>query len=133
MQYLTEKDITTLNVYVISMYSPKEQMGVKDPDTLNILANASKQYVFRETIEPILELESARLVRCLLKKHVFFNGNKRTALISLAVLLNINGYQLTVSNEEAADYMVKVITDDLQEVDISKWIEVNIKPIVNKL
>lgn len=29
MQFLTEKDITTLNVYVINKYSPNEKIGRK--------------------------------------------------------------------------------------------------------
>lgn len=129
MQYLTEKDIITLNVYVISNYSPKEQQGVKDPNALNMLVNMPKQYVFGKEIYETLELKAASLVYNLVQKHVFFNGNKRTALISLGVFLNMNGYQLTVSNIEAADYMVEIATEDLQESDIEKWIHVNIKRI----
>jgi len=129
MQYLTEKDIITLNVYVISKYSPKEQQGVKDPNALNMLVNMPKQYVFGKELYSTLELKAASLVYNLVQKHVFFNGNKRTALISLGVFLNMNGYQLTASNIEAADYMVEIATDDLQESDIEKWIHVNIKRI----
>ena len=129
MQYLTEKDIITLNVYVISKYSPKEQHGVKDPNALNMLVNMPKQYVFGKELYDTLELKAASLVYNLVQKHVFFNGNKRTALISLGVFLNMNGYQLTASNIEAADYMVEIATDDLQESDIGKWIHVNIKRI----
>ncbi|QJE26598.1 type II toxin-antitoxin system death-on-curing family toxin [Staphylococcus caprae] len=132
MQYLTEKDIITLNVYVISKYSPKEQQGVKDPNALNMLVNMPKQYVFGHEVYDTLELKAASLVYNLVQKHVFFNGNKRTALLSLGVFLNMNGYQLTASNIEAADYMVKIATNDLQESDIEKWIKGHIKPIDNK-
>lgn len=40
MLYLTEKDIITLNIYVINKYS------LKEPTTLNMLVNAPKQHVF---------------------------------------------------------------------------------------
>lgn len=36
IQYLTEKDIITLNIYVINKYSPNEQIGVKEPNALNM-------------------------------------------------------------------------------------------------
>lgn len=123
MQYLTEKDIITLNVYVINKYSPKEQMGVKEPSALNMLVNSPKQYVFGEEQYPTIELKAANLVRNLVQKHVFYNGNKRTALIALVVFLKVNGCQFNASNEEAADYMVKIATDDLQESDIELWLK----------
>jgi death-on-curing protein len=123
MQYLTEKDIITLNVYVINKYSPNEQIGVKEPNALNMLVNAPKQCVFGEEQYPTLELKAANLVRNLVQKHVFYNGNKRTALMTLVVFLKMNGYQFNASNEEVADYMVKIATDDLQEADIKQWIK----------
>ncbi|GEQ06597.1 type II toxin-antitoxin system death-on-curing family toxin [Staphylococcus gallinarum] len=123
MQYLTEKDIITLNVYVINKYNPNEQIGVKETTALNMLINAPKQYVIGEEQYPTLELKAANLVRNLVQKHVFYNGNKRTALMILVVYLKMNGYQFNASNEEAAYYMVKIATDYLQEADIEQWIE----------
>lgn len=122
MRYLTEKEIITLNVYVIDKYSPKEQIGVKEPTALNMLVNAPQQYVFGREQYPSIELKAANLVRNLVKKHVFYNGNKRTALMTLVVFLKMNGYQFNVDNDEAVEYMVKIATDDLQEADIEQWI-----------
>lgn len=70
MRYLTEKEIITLNVYVIEKYSPKE------PTELNMLVNAPQQYVFGREQYLTIELKAANLVRNLVKKHVFYNGNK---------------------------------------------------------
>ena len=117
MQYLTEK----YDHYVISKYSPKEQHGVKGPNVLNMLVNILKQYVFGKEIYSTLELKAASLVRILVQKHVFFNANKRMALISLGAFLNINGYQLTIINTEATD--CKIATDDLEEEIISQWVK----------
>lgn len=43
--------------------------------------------------------------------------------MTLVVYLKINGYQFHASNEESADYMVKIATDDLQESDIEQWVK----------
>ncbi|MCD8898524.1 type II toxin-antitoxin system death-on-curing family toxin [Mammaliicoccus sciuri] len=122
MHYLTEKDIITLNIYVINKYSPKEQIGVKEPTALNMLVNAPKQYVFGQEQYPTIELKGANLVRNIVKKHVFHNGNKRTAFISLIVFLELNGYKFMVSNKEAVNYMVKLATKDINEGEIAVWI-----------
>lgn len=122
MRYLTEKEIITLNVYVIEKYSPKEHIGVKEPTALNMLVNAPQQYVFGSEQYPTIELKAANLVRNLVKKHVFYNGNKRTALMTMIVFLKVNGYQFNVTNDEAVEYMVRIATEDLQEADIEQWI-----------
>lgn len=122
MLYLTEKDIITLNIYVINKYSPKEQIGVKEPTALNMLVNAPKQHVFGQEQYPTIQLKAANLVRNLVKKHVFHNGNKRTAFMALIVFLELNGYKFVVSNKEAVNYMVKLATDDINEGEIALWI-----------
>lgn len=127
MRYLTEKEIITLNVYVIEKYSPKEPIGVKEPTALNMLVNAPQQYVFGSEQYPTIELKAANLVRNLVKKHVFYNGNKRTALMTMIVFLKVNGYQFNVTNDEAVEYMVRIATEDLQEADIEQWIKAYIK------
>lgn len=124
MFYLTEKDIITLNIYVINKYSPKEQIGVKEPTALNMLVNAPKQHVFGQEQYPTIELKAANLVRNLVKKHVFHNGNKRTAFMALIVFLELNGYKFKVSNKEAVNYMVKLATEDINEDEIALWISV---------
>lgn len=123
MRYLTEKEIITLNVYVIEKYSPKEPIGVKEPTALNMLVNAPKQYVFGHEQYPTIELKAANLVRNLVKKHVFYNGNKRTALMTLIVFLKVNSYQFHATNNEAIEYLVRIATEDLQEADIEQWIK----------
>lgn len=122
MYYLTEKDIITLNIYVINKYSPKEQIGVKEPTALNMLVNAPKQHVFGREQYPTIELKGANLVRNIVKKHVFYNGNKRTAFMALIVFLELNGYKFMVSNKEAVNYMVKLATEDINEDEIAVWI-----------
>ncbi|AVO03445.1 death-on-curing protein (plasmid) [Staphylococcus simulans] len=129
MRYLTEKEIITLNVYVIEKYSPKEPIGIKEPTALNMLVNAPKQYVFGHEQYPTIELKAANLVRNLVKKHVFYNGNKRTALMTLIVFLKVNNYQFTATNNEAIEYLVRIATEDLQEADIEQWIKNHISHI----
>lgn len=124
MFYLTEKDIITLNIYVINKYSPKEQIGVKEPTALNMLVNSPKQHVFGQEQYPTIELKAANLVRNLVKKHVLHNGNKRTAFMALIVFLELNGYKFKVSNKEAVNYMVKLATEDINEDEIALWISV---------
>lgn len=127
IRYLTEKEIITFNIYVIQKYSPKEPIGVADATALNMLVNAPKQYVFGIEQYPTLTLKASNLFRNLVKKHVFYNGNKRTAFMCLNIFLNLNGYELEVNIKEAIDFTVMIATHDLQENDIEKWLLKHIK------
>ncbi|MDK7284468.1 type II toxin-antitoxin system death-on-curing family toxin [Staphylococcus pettenkoferi] len=123
MRYLTEKDIITLNVYIIKTYSPNEQIGVREPNALNMLVHAPQQHVFDKEQYPTISLKTANLVRNLVKKHVFYNGNKRTAFMVMLVFLKLNGYRFTIDDDKAVAYMVRIATDNLQEQQIATWIE----------
>lgn len=127
IRYLTEKEIITFNIYVIQKYSLKETIGVVDATALNMLVNAPKQYVFGIEQYPTLALKASNLFRNLVKKHVFYNGNKRTAFMCLNIFLNLNGYELEVNTKEAIDFTVMIATHDLQEDDIEQWILKHIK------
>ncbi|WP_394877506.1 type II toxin-antitoxin system death-on-curing family toxin [Mammaliicoccus lentus] len=122
IRYLTEKEIITFNIYVIQKYSLKETIGVVDATALNMLVNAPKQYVFGIEQYPTLALKASNLFRNLVKKDVFYNGNKRTAFMCLNIFLNLNGYELEVNTKEAIDFTVMIATHDLQEDDIEQWI-----------
>ncbi|WP_422404649.1 type II toxin-antitoxin system death-on-curing family toxin [Mammaliicoccus sp. JADD-157] len=127
IRYLTEKEIITFNIYVIQKYSLKETIGVVDATALNMLVNAPKQYVFGIEQYPTLALKASNLFRNLVKKDVFYNGNKRTAFMCLNIFLNLNGYELEVNTKEAIDFTVMIATHDLQEDDIEQWILKHIK------
>src|SRR5699024_1240127 len=120
IRYLTEKEIITFNIYVIQKYSPKEPIGVVDATALNMLVNAPKQYVFGIEQYPTLALKASNLFRNLVKKDVYYNGNKRTSYMCLNSLLNLKGYELEVNTKEAIDYTVMIATHNLQEDDIEQ-------------
>ncbi|WP_373285982.1 type II toxin-antitoxin system death-on-curing family toxin [Marinithermofilum abyssi] len=47
----------------------------------------------------------------MVQDHPFHNGNKRTALSVLSTFLRMNGYILTLTNEQAEELMVAVADD----------------------
>ncbi|WP_414044153.1 type II toxin-antitoxin system death-on-curing family toxin [Macrococcus sp. EM39E] len=123
MEYLTEKDIIILNTFLIKKYSPAEQIGVKEPTALHMTVESPKQNVFGMELYPTLELKAANLYRNIVLKHIFFNGNKRTAFMALNVFLRKNGKRLYVDQMEAVEFTVKIATDKLEEDVIAEWIE----------
>jgi death-on-curing protein len=72
--------------------------------------------VFGEDAYPDLHSKSAALLLSICKNHALIDGNKRLALASAIVMLGVNGWKLTLSNDEAYDLIIAVATGELSEV-----------------
>lgn len=66
---------------------------------------------------------TAALLQSLLKNHPFIDGNKRTALTSAAIFLEINGYKLKNNHQEEVNFAIQVDNQNLSIDQISKWLK----------
>ena len=107
--YLTTNQVITINSVQIRLYSPDEQLGVKDPGLLDSAINRPRQTVFGQDDYPSIHEKAAALFESIAKNHAFHNANKRTALASLIVFLKINHYRWTMGIEEEQDFVVNVV------------------------
>lgn len=107
--YLTTNQVIAINTVQIRLYSPKEPMGVKEPNLLESAINRPKQSVFGEDAYPSIYEKAAALFESIAKNHAFYNANKRTALASLIIFLKINHYQWIMGIEEEQDFTVDVV------------------------
>jgi death-on-curing family protein len=89
---------------------------------------------------PSVELSAAALLHSIVHNHPFHNGNKRTALVGLLVMLDKNGLVLTASEDQVFKYIIKVAQhkliddntsfyDDKEVVCIAQWIKENSRNI----
>lgn len=67
--------------------------------------------------------KAAALLQSLLKNHPFVDGNKRTALTSAGIFLQMNGYMLLNNHEEEVEFAVKVDNERLSLGEISSWLK----------
>ena len=107
--YLSTNQVIAINTVQIRLYSPKEQIGVKDPGLLDSAINRPKQSVFGQDADPSIYKKAAVLFESIAKNHAFHNANKRTALASLIVFFKINHYRWTMGIEEEQDFTVDVV------------------------
>ncbi len=125
VRYLTEKEVIQINYMMIKKYTPNEQIGVKDYNLLSSAVNRPKQTIFSKDAYPTIWLKAAALYASLCQNHPFFNANKRTGFAALYLFLRLNGYELIVSEQEAEDFTVKVVTEKPPIEEIAIWIESN--------
>jgi death on curing protein len=57
--------------------------------------------------------------------HPFVDGNKRTALVVAFAFLELNGYEVLASQEEAYFTFLAVASGETTEEQLTKWLEEN--------
>ncbi len=109
--YLTIHQVIAINTMQINVFSPKEQIGVKEPALLDSALNRPKQTVFENDAYPTIFEKTCALTESLAKNHPFHNANKRTALASLIIFLKLNGYEWIMGVIEEQDFIVNIVTN----------------------
>ena len=62
------------------------------------------------------------------RNHPFIDGNKRTALVSVELFLDLNGYELTATDADCVLTMLALASSEIDEAAFAKWIRSNSKP-----
>lgn len=58
----------------------------------------------------------------LAKNHLFVDGNKRAAFLSVGVFLKLNGHRLIASQADALITMVGVASGEIDEIRFAAWL-----------
>ena len=95
MRYLTKKQIIRINKRVIEN-AGIGSIGILDYGGLDSIVESPKQAFFGRDAYPTVWLKAAYYLQKIAKKHVFADGNKRTALEATSIFLLLNGYDLKV-------------------------------------
>ena len=92
---------------------------------------------------PSVVMAAAALFHSIVHDHCFHNGNKRTAVVSVLVFLDRNGYMLNISEEELFEFVLRVgrhgILDDeagpgkdytdRETLAIARWLQSRVKQV----
>ena len=94
---------------------------VRDHGLLESALARPQTTVFGEVAYPDLEHKAAALLHSLARNHALVDGNQRLSLAGTIAFLGMNGRRLTLTNDEAYDFVIAVATGELDEVtDIAK-------------
>lgn len=110
MKYLSAEDIIKINVMVIGKYSPKEPVGIADPNSLQMVFEQPKQEILGKILYPDIYSKAAIIWINLIKNRPFKNANKRTAVLALHMFLAINGFQSNLSLSDGLEKTIEIAT-----------------------
>ena len=94
--------------------------GIRDETLLDSELNRPRQrFAYSDTL-PIYELASSYCYG-LAKNHPFVDGNKRVALTTAAIFLEINGYSLTAPEANTVVIIEQLAAGNITEDELSNW------------
>ena len=91
-------------------------VGVRDIGLLEAAAARPRATAFGQDAYPSLHEKAAALVHSVVTNHALVDGNKRLGLASAIAFLGINGWRLTLSEDEAYDLIIAIASGELTEV-----------------
>ena len=111
MIYLTLEEVLSVAERVID-----GEVLLRDVGLLEGAVARPQTTVFGEDAYPDLHSKTSALLLSVCKNHALIDGNKRLALASAIVMLGVNGWTLTLTNDEAYDLVIAVASGHLTDV-----------------
>ncbi|WP_119326308.1 type II toxin-antitoxin system death-on-curing family toxin [Companilactobacillus musae] len=131
MIYLTEEEFVAINELVLK-HSNSKSIGIQYPQGLDLVVNQPRQVVFGKELYPNIWIKAAFIIQKITKKHIFIDGNKRTALLSGLTFLSINGIELNFSTDDGESLILNVTNgsdNDSIMVSLAEWLKSHSKPL----
>lgn len=125
MIYLTKEEIIMVNHQVLTRTGQK-YMGIQYPEGLSVIVEQPQMTVFNRELYPSIWLKAAYIVQKITKKHIFIDGNKRTAYLCLLLFLKKNSWELHLNADEGEAFVVQItLADDSEEemIKIAHFLE----------
>lgn len=84
-------------------WAPGELQGYVDVGLLESAVVTCQQEYYKGVF-----MKAAALLRSLICDHPFLDGNKRTAIIAVAVFLDLNGWEFTAPRDEVVRFSLRI-------------------------
>lgn len=102
----------------------KPMYGVRDKNSIQLISQSLNQEVFGVELYPTIFDKAAYLWYALSNYHCFYNGNKRTALVTTYAYLRINGYDLNIDGR-FYDISLNIVKSHIEKEKIKEILKGN--------
>lgn len=102
----------------------KPMYGIRDKNSIKLISQSLNQEIFGVELYPTIFDKAAYLWYALSNYHCFYNGNKRTALVTTFVYLRINGYCLKI-DDSFYDISLNIVESHIEKEKIKEILHEN--------
>ncbi len=119
---ITVEEIISIHDYLIDRFGGER--GILNRGELEFIVDWVNSHP-----EKSLFWKVAVLMRGIISAHPFIDGNKRTGFEVAEIILNAEGYEITASDDEAFNFILKLAREVIDIDEIVEWLEKNTKRI----
>jgi death on curing protein len=121
--YLTVAEVIAIHGHQIEEYGGIH--GIRDQGALEAAVFRPQTGYYNDVGE-----EAAALLESLVNNHAFLDGNKRVGFAAVHTFLLVNGFDLDVSSEAAAEFMLKTMAaGKLRFALLHEWVSAHLMPL----
>lgn len=125
--YLNTYDLLLIQHHVVAAFGGMHGITETGYTRLDTAVHSPRQSMFGADLYPDLPSKAAALVHSIITNHPFSDGNKRTAVVALAVMLEVNGRTLNASNDDVYA-MALAVAAAMGREELAAWIAANSEP-----
>ncbi len=125
--YLSEEQVLSLHAKIIRATGGMQ--GIRDKPGLAAAIARPCATFDGEDLYPTLAEKAAALMHSLAMNHPFLDGNKRIAVTSAELFLEINGFQLIASDDEFEEVALALAASRLDKDQLTIWFKQRTVPI----
>lgn len=104
------------DLLVVAERSLGSRPGIRDVGLLESALARPQASVFGEDAYSGIHEKAAALLHSLARNHALVDGNKRLAMDATIAFYGINGFRVTLTNDEVYELVMAVATGDLDDV-----------------
>lgn len=112
-----------------SIQNKKQMRGIKDTNLFISALYEPMQTFDKQELYPDIITKASCYLRSFAMNHPFFDGNKRTALMTTVIFLERNGYEVIADNDKMYKFVEKVVKGKLEITSIARRLKKFIKPM----
>jgi death on curing protein len=90
---------------------------VRDIGLLQSALARPQTSAFGEDAYPSVHAKAAALLHSIARNHALVDGNKRLGLAAVIAFYGLNGFRLTLTDDEAYDLVIAVAAGNLDEIE----------------
>lgn len=126
-RYLSAEEVLVIHSLVVEETGGAH--GVRDTALLESIIERPKAIHGGAELYGTLIAKAAVFCEAIVNYHIFVDGNKRTAFVSLSRFLFINGKGITATNDEVVVLMVGIADKHTDVTELAQWLEKNTEDI----
>jgi death-on-curing protein len=120
VSFIPDGLILTIHADLLERYGGRP--GLRDPHLLESALAQAKMTAGGKYLHRTLFQKAAAYGFHVCKNHPFVDGNKRVAFVLMEMFLQMNGWGMVASEEEAYSMMMALASGQLSKAELASWL-----------